>query len=79
VALPEVNKNEPISLEINTFVRGITKVEFAVTEKNFSPVLTGVLIRMKQYEDDKKIVFVGTDGFRLAEYKTHFEGDINEK
>ena len=38
-------------------------------EKNFSPVLTGVMIRTKQYADGWKLVFVGTDSFRLAEYK----------
>ena len=65
VALPEVPKENTITLDSQTFAEGISKVEYAVTEKNFSPVLTGVLLKVK----DEKIVFVGTDSFRLAEYK----------
>lgn len=65
VALPEVPKENSITLDSQTFAEGIAKVEYAVTEKNFSPVLTGVLLKIK----DEKIVFVGTDSFRLAEYK----------
>jgi len=40
VALPEVPKDNSISLDTQTFAEGINKVEYAVTEKNFSPVLT---------------------------------------
>lgn len=65
VALPEVPKENTITLDSQTFAEGISKVEYAVTEKNFSPVLTGVLLKIK----DEKIIFVGTDSFRLAEYK----------
>ena len=65
VALPEVPKDNTITLDSQTFAEGISKVEYAVTEKNFSPVLTGVLLKIK----DEKIIFVGTDSFRLAEYK----------
>lgn len=65
VALPEVPKENSITLDSQTFAEGISKVEYAVTEKNFSPVLTGVLLKIK----DEKIIFVGTDSFRLAEYK----------
>lgn len=65
VALPEVPKENSIILDSQTFAEGISKVEYAVTEKNFSPVLTGVLLKIK----DEKIIFVGTDSFRLAEYK----------
>jgi DNA polymerase III sliding clamp (beta) subunit (PCNA family) len=48
---------------------GIGKVEYAVTEKNFSPVLTGIFVRTKEYNAQQYLVFVGTDSFRLAEYK----------
>lgn len=67
VALPEVPKDNTFSLDTQTFAEGINKVEYAVTEKNFSPVLTGVLLKIK----GEQIVFVGTDSFRLAEYKIH--------
>ncbi|MFA7717233.1 MAG: DNA polymerase III subunit beta [Candidatus Absconditabacterales bacterium] len=67
VALPEVPKENSLSLETQTFAEGINKVEYAVTEKNFSPVLTGVLLKAKE----EKLIFVGTDSFRLAEYQTN--------
>ncbi len=65
VALPEVPNENTISVENQLFADGIAKVEYSVTEKNFSPVLTWVLLKAK--EDN--LIFVGTDSFRLAEYK----------
>lgn len=65
VALPEVPSENTLSIENQMFADGIAKVEYSVTEKNFSPVLTGVLLKAK--EDN--LIFVGTDSFRLAEYK----------
>ncbi len=70
VALPEVPRDNTISLETTTFSQWIEKVEYAVTEKNFSPVLTGILLKSKKHENWNKLIFVGTDSFRLAEYKT---------
>jgi DNA polymerase-3 subunit beta len=40
VALPDVPRDNTITLDTPTFAEGISKVEYAVTEKNFSPVLT---------------------------------------
>jgi len=65
VALPEVPNENTIVVDNQLFIDGVTKVEYAVTEKNFSPVLTGVLLKAKE----ENLVFVGTDSFRLAEYK----------
>ncbi len=65
VALPEVPNENTISVENQLFADGVAKVEYSVTEKNFSPVLTWVLLKAK--EDN--LIFVGTDSFRLAEYK----------
>lgn len=67
VALPEIPNENKVSLDIVAFAKGVERVEFAVTEKNFSPVLTGVLLKAKKWDD--KLIFVGTDSFRLAEYK----------
>lgn len=50
VAVPEVKSDAPITLLADQFSLGIGKVEYAVTEKNFSPVLTGILMRIKKYE-----------------------------
>lgn len=69
VAIPEVRSDNAISLDAKNITTGISKVEYAVTEKNFSPVLTGIFARVKSYENQQYLVFVGTDSFRLAEYK----------
>ncbi|EKD24892.1 MAG: hypothetical protein ACD_80C00145G0026 [uncultured bacterium (gcode 4)] len=65
VALPEVPNENTLSVETQLFAEGVSKVEYAVTEKNFSPVLTGVLLKAKQ----DNLIFVGTDSFRLSEFK----------
>ena len=65
VALPEVPSENTISVETQLFAEGVSKVEYAVTEKNFSPVLTGVLLKAKE----ENLIFVGTDSFRLSEFK----------
>ena len=74
VALPEIPNENKVSLDIVAFAKGVQKVEFAVTEKNFSPVLTGVLLKAKKGDD--KLIFVGTDSFRLAEYRA--SSSVNE-
>ncbi len=78
VAIPEVQSDTPIKIDTSDFIEGINKVEYAVTEKNFSPVLTGVFMRIAQNEGEKELVFVGTDSFRLAEYKISYQGDGEE-
>ena len=75
VALPEVPRDHMINLDTQIFAQGVEKVEYAVTEKNFSPVLTGVLMKAKKEADGNKIIFVGTDSFRLSEYKNKNIGE----
>lgn len=65
VALPEMPNENTLSVEAQLFAEGVSKVEYAITEKNFSPVLTGVLLKAKE----DSITFVGTDSFRLSEFK----------
>lgn len=69
VALPELLNTNNVNLETQTFVNGINMVEYTITEKNFSPVLTWVLMKTKNDWDSKKLVFVWTDSFRIAEFK----------
>lgn len=71
VALPDVPQENTITLDTQSLSDGIEKVEYSVTEKNFSPVLTWVLMKSKEENWNKKLVFVGTDSFRLTEYKTN--------
>lgn len=79
VALPEVKEPKHLSIPVSQLSTGISKVEFAVLEKNFSPVFTGVVMTNKQ-EDAKtnRLIFVGTDSYRLAEYKTRYDGNFEE-
>lgn len=72
VALPDVPQENTITLDTQSLSDGIWKVEYSVTEKNFSPVLTGILMKSKETDWQKKLVFVGTDSFRLTEYKTNW-------
>lgn len=75
VALPEVPQDNKINLDTKALSLWIEKVEYSVTEKNFSPILTWILMKSKVEEDEKKLVFVGTDSFRLTEYKTTINGE----
>jgi len=51
VALPEIPQTNAISLETQSFITGVERVEYTITEKNFSPVLTGVLMKTKNEEN----------------------------
>lgn len=76
VAIPEVEWSNSLIVDANDFINWISKVEYAVTDKNFSPVLTGLFIRLKKYWESNKMVFVWSDSFRLSEYKINFEGSF---
>ena len=77
VAIPTLQAKGSLQVDPVTISTGISKVEYAVTEKNFSPVMTGILMRIKEYAGEKKLVFVGTDSFRLAEYKINIDQSID--
>ena len=71
VALPEVPQENSFILDTLAFSKGIDHVEYAVTEKSFSPVLTGVLMKTGKWDASNKLIFVGTDSFRLSEYRVN--------
>ena len=71
VALPEVPQENSFVLDTLAFSKGIDHVEYAVTEKSFSPVLTGVLMKTGKWDATNKLIFVGTDSFRLSEYRVN--------
>jgi DNA polymerase-3 subunit beta len=70
VALPDVQATSSTTIDTNILIQGISKVEYAVSDKNFSPVLTGILAQTTKNGDQHSIAFAGSDSFRLAEYKT---------
>jgi DNA polymerase-3 subunit beta len=69
VSVPEIKDGMKVTIDGAMMSKGIEKVSYAVTDKNFSPILTGILMKIKKSEQGYKLVFVGTDSFRLAEYK----------
>ena len=69
VALPELMNTTNVNLDTQTFINWVNMVEYTITEKNFSPVLTWVFIKTKSEWENKKLVFVWTDSFRIAEFK----------
>lgn len=73
IAIPKIDTENDTIVPIDDFSTGITMVEFAVTEKNFSPVLTWVYMRLLESAWQQQLVFVGTDSFRLAEYRIPYE------
>ena len=79
VALPELINTTNVTLETQSFLSWVNMVEYTITEKNFSPILTWVLIKTKTEDNDKKLVFVWTDSFRIAEYKipANIESDFS--
>lgn len=74
VALPEVQSDKNTTIDTNTLINGISKIEYTISEKNFSPVLTGLLVSIRDQEN-AHITFAGSDSFRLAEYKSPVIGD----
>lgn len=78
VAVPEVLWWNSIKIDPNHFSKWVAKVDYAVTERNFSPVLTWVLMRIKKYGSWTKLVFVWTDSFRLSEYKIDIQWSWDE-
>ncbi len=79
VASPSIEDGKQFRISSEIFLKWIEKVEYAVTEKNFAPVLTGILIRLKKEENGNKLIFVWTDSFRLAEYKVDYVDELNEE
>lgn len=79
VAVPTYETVNKFTVNPEVVVRWIEKVEYAVTEKNFAPVLTGILMRFKKVEDWNKLIFVWTDSFRLAEYKIDYDWQLNSE
>lgn len=72
VAVPEVSDSESIEIDANDFSLWISKVEYAINERNFLPTITWILLKIVSEEDSNKLVFVWADSLRLAEYKLNY-------
>lgn len=63
--LPIVDKKNSFQIQASTFLKGLEVVWYSSSTSTIKPELASVYI----YTDDKKILFVGTDSFRLSEKK----------
>ncbi|MFA7284659.1 MAG: DNA polymerase III subunit beta [Candidatus Absconditabacterales bacterium] len=77
VGIPELNAPAHTVSALG-LLKGLNKVDFAVQEKTFVPVLQGVLVKSKEYDGLKKLVFAGSDSLRLADYKISYDGNLDD-
>lgn len=64
-SLPTQLLTDSVKIERSEFVESLSKVLFAVSNDETRPILTGVLVIIK----DNRLYLVSTDGFRLSEVK----------
>lgn len=76
VGIPELN-GTPHTVSALWLLKGFNKVDFAVVEKTFVPVLQWVSLRTREYDGIKKFSFGGSDSLRLADYKVSYDGDLD--
>lgn len=62
-SLPIVQNNSTYTLKSESIVKGVESVIYSASHSTIKPELSSVYV----YEHDKKIFFVSTDSFRLAE------------
>lgn len=77
VGIPELQWS-PHTVSALWLLKWFNKVDFAVQEKTFVPVLQGVCIKTKEYDGLKKFSFAWSDSLRLADYKVSYDGDLED-
>lgn len=77
VGIPEL-QSTPHTVSALGLYKGFNKVDFAVQEKTFVPVLQGVSIKTKEYDGLKKLSFAWSDSLRLADYKVSYDGNLDD-
>lgn len=77
VGIPELQSTPHIVSALGLF-KWFGKVDFAVQEKTFVPILQWVSIKTKEYDGLKKLSFGGSDSLRLANYKISYDGDLDD-
>lgn len=71
IAIPDIKPEWTTSIDPSILAKWIEKVEYAVADKSLNAVATWVLFKFVKDE----LRFVGTDNFRLAEYKVKVENN----
>lgn len=72
----DTNSTQPLKISSEVIVEGIQAVSFAAAITSIKPELSCVLMSLQ----DESLIFVATDGFRLAEKKVSLKGlDLKEQ
>lgn len=69
-----IQKETTLSLPIPPLLRALSLVTFACARTTSRPVISGVYVRMEK----GTLILVGTDSYRLSEYKINVEGVSGE-
>jgi DNA polymerase-3 subunit beta len=72
--IPPVEKNTSLTLDARDLLQGLHLVTFTCARTSLRPVLSGVYLRTER----GTLILVGTDSYRLSEYKIPLK-DVNEE
>ena len=65
VAVPDIEEDNSFELDAQILSKWIERVESSIPDKSFTTIITWMLLK----STDSFLAFVGTDSFRLAEYR----------
>lgn len=68
--IPKVTKEKSVSIDVEKITTGFRLVASSAAVSSMKPELSSVYV----YVDEKELVFVATDSFRLAEKRYNFSG-----
>jgi DNA polymerase-3 subunit beta len=68
--IASIQKDTSLSLPVSPFLQGLNLVTFSCAKTTSRPVISGVFMKLEK----GKLVMVGTDSYRLSEYKIEAEG-----
>lgn len=69
-SISSIQKETTLSLPISPLLQALHLVTFACAKTTSRPVISGVYVRLEK----GKLILVGTDSYRLSEYKIDVEG-----
>jgi DNA polymerase III subunit beta len=72
--IASIQKETTLTLPIPPLLRALHLVTFACAKTTSRPVISGVFVRLEK----GKLIFVGTDSYRLSEHKISVEGLTGE-
>ena len=71
--IPTIREETSFNIDSKIFIKAISKTLFSSAEWNIRPTLAGILFNINWSD----AIFASTDSFRLTEYKTKLEDNIN--